>query len=141
MTEQECPNCGMRVPFAGVRECPKCEADLFAEPASEKGRVRRVNLESGHPTVEVALRRFDQALDQARAKGSAYLALIHGYGSSGRGGAIKEAVTDHLRVLRNRNVLGSVLPGETLNRRHWIFKKTDLDLSFSGNKGITILVL
>lgn len=131
----------MLVPFASVRECPKCEADLFAEPESDKGKVRRVNLEHGHPTVEVALRRFEQAFTQARAKSSKYLALIHGYGSSGRGGAIKEAITDHLKVLRNRNVLGSVLPGETLNRRHWIFKKTDLDLSFSGNKGVTILVL
>jgi len=141
MAEQECPNCGMRVPFTEARECPKCEADLFAEPASEKGRVRRVNLESGRPTVEVALRRFEQAFQQARAKGSDYLALIHGYGSSGRGGAIKEAVTDHLKVLRNRNVVGSILPGETLTRRHWIFKKTDLDQSFTGNKGVTILVL
>ena len=141
MAEQECPNCGMRGPFSGARECPKCEADLFAEPASEKGMVRRVNLERGHPTVEVALRRFDQALDQARAKGSDYLALIHGYGSTGRGGAIKSALVDHLQVLRNRTVLGSGLPGETLNRRHWIFKKTDLDISFSGNKGITVLVL
>ena len=141
MAEQQCPECGMLVPFAGVRECPKCEADLFAEPESDKGKVKRVNLEHGHPTVDVAMRRFDQALDQARAKGSAYLALIHGYGSSGRGGAIKEAVTDQLRVLRNRNVLGNVLPGDTLNRRHWIFKKTDLEQSFSGNKGVTILVL
>ncbi len=141
MTEQECPNCGMRGHFSGLRECPKCEADLFAEPASEKGIVRRVNLERGHPTVEVALRRFEQAFTQARAKSSKYLALIHGYGSSGRGGAIKVALMEHLQVLRNRNVLGSVLPGETLNRRHWIFKKTDLDQSFSGNKGITILVL
>ena len=141
MAEQQCPECGMLVPFAGVRECPKCEADLFAEPTADKGKVKRVNLEHGHPTVDVAMRRFDRALDQARAKGSSYLALIHGYGSSGRGGAIKEAVTDHLRVLRNRNVLGNVLPGETLNRRHWIFKKTDLDQSFSGNKGVTILVL
>ena len=141
MAEQECPNCGMRGPFSGARECPKCEADLFAEPASEKGMVRRVNLERGHPTVEVALRRFEQAFHQARAKGSAYLGLIHGYGSSGRGGSIKVALMEHLQVLRNRNVLGSVLPGEILNRRHWIFKKTDLDLSFSGNRGITILVL
>ena len=141
MPEQECPNCGMRGPFSGLRECPKCEADLFAEPASEKGKVKRVNLESGHPTVEVALRRFEQAFQQARARSSSYLALIHGYGSSGRGGAIKSALVDHLQALRNRNVIGSVLPGETLNRRHWIFKKTDLDQSFSGNKGITILVL
>ena len=141
MTEQECPNCGMLVPFAGVRECPKCEADLFAEPASDEGKVKRVNLEHGHPTVEVALRRFEQAFTQARAKSSKYLALIHGYGSSGRGGAIKTAIVEHLQVLRNRHVVGSILPGETLTRRHWIFKKTDLDQSFCGNKGVTILVL
>ena len=141
MAEQECPNCGMLLDSLRYKECPKCEADLFAEPASEKGKVRRVNLEHGHPTVEVALRRFEQAFHQARAKGSAYLALIHGYGSTGRGGSIKVALMEHLQVLRNRNVLGSVLPGETLNRRHWIFRKTDLDQSFSGNKGVTILVL
>tara|TARA_B100001123_G_C15285872_1_gene1015610 strand:+ start:915 stop:1340 length:426 start_codon:yes stop_codon:yes gene_type:complete len=141
MAVQECPKCGMRGPFPGLRECPKCEADLFAEPESDKGKVKRVNLESGHPIVDVALRRFDVAFQQARAKSSKYLALIHGYGSSGRGGAIKTAIVEHLQVLRNRNVVGSILPGETLTRRHWIFRKTDLDQSFCGNKGVTILVL
>lgn len=48
-----------------------------------------VNLEQGMPTVEIARQRLEQALRTAKAKRVIALKIIHGYGSSGKGGAIR----------------------------------------------------
>ncbi len=47
-----------------------------------------VNLEAGMPTVDVARIHLNMALCSAKANRVKVLKLIHGYGSSGRGGAI-----------------------------------------------------
>ena len=47
-----------------------------------------VNLEAGMPTVDVARTHLNMALRSAKANRVKVLKLIHGYGSSGRGGAI-----------------------------------------------------
>ena len=53
--------------------------------------MRTVTLEAGHPTTMQALVRMNQALSSARTN-VGVLKLIHGYGSSGKGGAIRQAV-------------------------------------------------
>ena len=58
------------------------------------GRVtcKLINLEEGRPTVNVGLLRLDRALVSARAEGVPLLKVIHGYGSSGVGGRLREEV-------------------------------------------------
>jgi len=51
-----------------------------------------INVESGMPTVEVARTRLNQGLRSAKASGCNVAKIIHGYGSSGKGGAIKADV-------------------------------------------------
>ena len=58
--------------------------------------MRTVNLEAGHPTTMQALVRMNQALSSARTN-TGVLKLIHGYGSSGKGGAIRQAVLEQLQ--------------------------------------------
>lgn len=48
-----------------------------------------VNLEAGRPTVAVARQLMLSRLRTARAGGVRVVKLIHGYGSSGAGGAIR----------------------------------------------------
>ncbi len=48
-----------------------------------------VNIEKGMPTAKDAMLRLEQALRTARAKREPAIKIIHGYGSSGRGGAIR----------------------------------------------------
>lgn len=64
-----------------------------------------VNLERGMPTVAGALSQMNQALRTAKATGNHVLKLIHGYGSSGQGGAIRSAV---LRELADRQARGQI---------------------------------
>lgn len=52
-------------------------------------KVREVNIEKGHPPVDEAMRRMVNGLTTAKREGIKSVVLIHGYGSSGEGGAIK----------------------------------------------------
>ncbi|MEG2199305.1 MAG: Smr/MutS family protein, partial [Anaerovorax sp.] len=60
-------------------------------------KVKEINLERGGPTVEAALRNLINQLSTCKAQGYKAVILIHGYGSSGTGGAIKPAVTAKLK--------------------------------------------
>lgn len=66
---------------------------------------RILNIESGMPTVEVARTRLTQGLRSAKAEGCTVVKVIHGYGSSGKGGAIK---TDTLHTLQQKRAGGQL---------------------------------
>ncbi|MBQ2755583.1 MAG: Smr/MutS family protein [Oscillospiraceae bacterium] len=57
------------------------------------------------PTADAALKMLSQAIRTAKAGGCTVVKVIHGYGSSGRGGAIRSAVA---RELSARKLAGTV---------------------------------
>lgn len=73
--------------------------------------VAAVNLEAGMPTVEIALRRLELGLSDARMRHAAAVRLIHGYGSSGRGGAIHDGVHSHLARMKSQGKIREFVPG------------------------------
>lgn len=111
-------------------------------------RLKVLDLEQGMPTVEQARLRLDYELRSARAAGYTAAKIIHGYGSSGVGGALRSALQATLRAAAERGELRAVIYGEdwrlseqetwALLRRfpEW---KQDSDLG-RGNRGITIVV-
>ena len=60
--------------------------------------TRELNLELGWPTVDQALRRLDAELEAARKMNTPLMKLIHGYGSSGKGGRIRTASRRYLEM-------------------------------------------
>ena len=54
-------------------------------------RVRTINIESGMPTVEEGRGRLERKLDDARQRGVRVVRVIHGWGSSGKGGQLRSA--------------------------------------------------
>jgi hypothetical protein len=112
-----CAVCGNDLDPAVVL-CPFCGAAReAAAPPSSRPTVRTVNLERGLPTVEQALARLRQEIVQGRALGYRVLVLIHGYGSSGEGGAIREEVQRQLGFLRDKGQINDFLAGEQCDRR------------------------
>ena len=75
-------------------------------------RVRHVNLKSGMPTVDEARSRLNTEIDKARQQGDQVLKLIHGYGSSGVGGKLKDAIRSSLRRRRKEGKILSFVGGE-----------------------------
>ena len=109
-------------------------------------KVKEINLETGGPTVEAALGRLVNGLSTAKGAGYKAVVLIHGYGSSGSGGAIKAAVKEKLRERSLSGIVRDFTGGED-----WINRKRDFidicpqlkDYSryVEGNRGITIVLL
>ena len=110
---------------------------------------KTINLEEGHPTVNVGLLRLDRALATARTTRIPILKLIHGYGSSGVGGRLREEVWQALNRHKRNGLIADFIPGEDFrlsNQASWELLKRDKaikeDRDFGrANRGITIVVL
>lgn len=111
--------------------------------------MKTVNLKSDMPSVHEAQQRLERELAAARREGVTLLKIVHGYGSSGTGGAIRVAVQKRLRELSESGQLSACIFGENwsksdelgwkLIREHGELKQ-DRDLG-RRNQGITIVVL
>lgn len=114
-----------------------------------KNTVRTVNLELGMPTVELGLRRLNSELITARRLGYSAVKLIHGYGSTGKGGKLRIAVRRELEGMKKSRQVKYVIAGEKFT----IFE-TDTLSAFSAapdlrrdpdleryNNGVTIVIL
>jgi hypothetical protein len=114
-----CPVCGNEGGTAGLT-CRFCGADIKKEttPETEVSLLHKiVNLEQGRPTLETALKRLNLELVHAKAGKIKVLTLIHGYGSSGKGGIIRVECRKMLNFLLQQKNLNSCIHGEDFNRR------------------------
>jgi hypothetical protein len=111
--------------------------------------IKVVNLEEGMPTVERARLRMEHELHQARHDGATAVKLIHGYGSSGAGGALRAELQTELRQAVHQGSIRAFIAGEdwrTSNETTWEWLKRfpewkqDMDLG-RNNRGISIVVL
>ena len=111
--------------------------------------IKSVNIEEGMPTVEEARQRLERELNAARGQKVAALRVIHGYGSSGVGGALRVAIQLRLRELQQAGEIREVIYGEDWRVSDeatwkWLGRypewKKDSDLG-RRNKGISIVVL
>lgn len=71
-----------------------------------------INIEQGHPTVQQAMVKLQNGIYRARATGKPLAKIVHGYGSSGTGGAIKQAIGTELRKYISRRMIVAYCPGE-----------------------------
>ena len=74
--------------------------------------VRTIDLEAGMPTAEEAMRRLDSKLSLAIAQNVRVVRIIHGYGSSGRGGKIRDACRRALASMVSKNRVTGMIRGE-----------------------------
>lgn len=144
-----CEICGNPL-SKGVKKCPFCGAgnDGVREKGSRGFSHRTVNLEAGRPVLEVALRKLDEVLGDGARNGVNVLTLIHGYGSSGRGGVIRTECRKSLEYMKGKGVIRDYIPGEDFYSRVGAVKdllrrypalKQDKNLN-RGNRGLTLVV-
>ena len=76
--------------------------------------IWEVNLELGRPSADEALRRLEHELAAKRHLRAKAMKIIHGYGSSGKGGRIRTASRKYLRAAQEQGRIYEVLPGERL---------------------------
>ena len=77
--------------------------------------IWEVNLELGRPSADEALRRLEHELAAKRHLRAKAMKIIHGYGSSGQGGAIKAACLKLCADRKKSGVIRHYVRGEDFN--------------------------
>ena len=110
--------------------------------------LRTVNLEQGKPTAEQAIARMNQAVFSAKASGTKVIKLIHGYGSSGKGGVIRARVYAELEARKAAGIVSDYIPGDAFSpfspagrKALSVMAELSRDRDYSrGNLGITLVL-
>jgi hypothetical protein len=71
-----------------------------------------INLENGHPKVETALTKLRLEMATLRRVGVHAVKIIHGYGSTGVGGALRQATRQFLCTQLQDGRIQAFCPGE-----------------------------
>lgn len=144
---KDCDTCGNEIPdpaavcrFCGSRQTPS------ARPLPRE-KIRTVSVKDAMPTVEEGLARLEAELARAKASGATVVRVIHGYGSSGKGGALRDACRAFLAREARAGRIRSFVPGDDYSRatvagRNLMGKWPDLkaaERTDSGNPGITMV--
>ena len=144
-----CDTCGNEIEKA-MASCPFCGGNLSRRRTSDKtSYLETINLKVGMPTVEEAREKLKLKLDSARHTKLQAVKLIHGYGSTGKGGAIKISIHSSISKMKRDKYIKGFIPGEKFGS---IYPETEL---FTGknpflkndsdynkkNEGITIVIL
>lgn len=111
--------------------------------------IPKINLEEGMPIVNEALERMHIGLQENRHCQMKAVKLIHGYGSTGRGGKICIGVRDELTKMKQKKQIRDFIPGEEFGPTDQASRGlVDHDRRISRdpdygriNHGITIVVL
>ena len=99
--------------------------------------------------MDEARSRLNAEIDNARQRGDHILKLIHGYGSSGVGGKLKDAIRSSLRRRRKEDKIRSFVVGENWSAFDMVTNEIleacpqldkDADLNRQ-NEGITIVLM
>ena len=111
--------------------------------------LRILNIEADLPTLDEARRRTIDVIRQARREGVRVLKVIHGYGSSGKGGKLCVGLRKSFALRRKEGLIKAFIPGEDFS----IFNPTVLGLLETApelrgdpdldatNEGVTLLLL
>ena len=145
-----CDVCGNKRETANLL-CPFCgnRAEV-TELKKQIGFVHKtVNLEAGRPVVDVALHLMNDIIEDSIRNNVNVLTLIHGYGSSGKGGVIRSECRKNLDFLKHKGLISNFIAGEDFNKRSGLVKSliqrypqlgADKHLN-KGNRGITLVII
>jgi hypothetical protein len=111
--------------------------------------LKTLNVEIGLPSLDEARRRVIEGIRKSRREGVRVLKVIHGYGSSGKGGKLCVGLRKSFALRKKEGVIQDFIPGEDFS----IFNpavltlieivpalRSDPDLGAT-NEGVTMLWL
>ena len=112
-------------------------------------KLREVNIKADMPTVDDAIKRITYNIKNAQALGADVIKFVHGYGASGKGGAIRTEARKYLDRQVGNGQIKYYIRGEDFSIFDENTRKAfavcdelrrDSDLE-RHNNGITIVIL
>ena len=110
--------------------------------------IRVYNLEKGMPSLEAARKNLLMILETEKRRGTKAIKIIHGYGSSGKGGVLKQGLRQLLLSKKNEGNIKDLINGEnflfsnamtnTLIKYPGLMSDSDFNRA---NSGITIILI
>ena len=110
------------------------------------GKLAILNLELGRPSGDAAVSKMKNTLLTYKGQGVKAVIVIHGYGSGGEGGVIRERARRALADGDLRGIVRDFVPGE-----QWAARKREFvgmckalekeDRQIAGNQGVTVVIL
>ena len=144
-----CSDCGNNRHLL-ASECPFCGSNSYLLDSNTKWQIQTINLEINMPSAEEALERFHLQIEKLRSKGLRVVKVIHGHGSSGKGGTIRQAFRNAMEYGQWRESVIDVYYGEMLSPQSLSFQeltktypaiKKSITKDIYNNLGITLLIL
>ena len=141
----ECSVCGNARPVTG--QCPFCNSTLAPIAYSD---IDVINLELDSPTSEEAVDQLTHYIRAASEANVRALVVIHGYGSSGKGGNIRKKIREALEHNYFADRISEYYHGEDLKHQSDAYReiikrrptlKRHLKRFKEGNAGITLLIM
>lgn len=86
--------------------------------------IRLLNLESNFPGLEEARKRLSAELKEAKRSRTRALKIVHGYGSTGKGGSLRFGLRKSLKLRKKEGLIKDFIPGEDFS----IFNPSTLEL-------------
>jgi hypothetical protein len=144
-----CADCGNNRNLM-ASECPFCGGKETLLETNGQWQIQIINLEINMPSTDEALERFHQHVEKLHHKGLRAVKVIHGHGSSGTGGKIRQEFRNAMEYGLWREYVLDVYYGETLYPSSEHFQdliknypaiKKYLSKDMYRNLGITLLIL
>ena len=113
------------------------------------GFLKEVNIKYDLPTADDAVKRITYNIHNGKSLGAGAVKIIHGYGSTGKGGKIRTQARQYLESVKRRGIIRDYICGEDFSifdegtRRAFMTcddLRRDSDLE-RHNNGVTIVIL
>jgi hypothetical protein len=123
---------------------------LFFPSCTDKSmNFKSYNVENNFPSLDEARRIVLDEIRKSKREGVRVLKIIHGYGSSGKGGTLHHGLRKSFALRKKEGVIKDFIPGEAFTIFNPVVLellesvpelRADLDLS-NTNEGVTVLWL
>ena len=111
--------------------------------------IKEINIKQAFPSVDIAIFRIQEEIDVNKQFGDQVIKIIHGYGSHGVGGGIKQELARLLPIWKKQNYIFDYIKGENFTSITLSTRKYSKELKYllmqdeyfdSLNKGVTIII-
>ena len=111
--------------------------------------LKTCNIEAGFPSLDEARRQVIEEIRKSRREGVRVLKIIHGYGSTGKGGTLNHGLKKSFALRKKEGVIKDFIPGDNFTIFNPVVLelleavpelRADPDLGAT-NEGVTVLWL